>query len=206
MTAPPSGNLVIISGPSGAGKSTVVRELLARCPLPLRLSVSATTRPPRPGEQDHVDYHFLSPAEFARRRAAGEFLECKEVFGRGHWYGTLRSEVTTGLAAGKWIILEIDVEGALAVLEPYPDALTIFLHPGSPVELERRLRERGTESAESLQRRLEVARHELTFRSRYRYEVINDRVDRAVQEICQILLSAPNTIVRRDLGARGGVA
>ena len=205
MTAP-SGNLVIISGPSGAGKSTVVRELLARCPLPLRLSVSATTRPPRPGEQDHVDYHFLSPAEFARRRAAGEFLECKEVFGRGHWYGTLRSEVTTGLAAGKWIILEIDVHGALAVLDPYPDALTIFLHPGSQAELERRLRERGTESAESLQRRLEVARQELTFRSRYRYEVINDRVDRAVQEICEILLSAPNTVVRRDLGARGGVA
>ena len=206
MSTPLSGSLVIISGPSGAGKSTVVRELLARCPLPLRLSVSATTRPPRPGEQDHVDYHFLSPAEFARRRAAGEFLECKEVFGRGHWYGTLRSEVTTGLAAGKWIILEIDVEGALAVLEPYPDALTIFLHPGSLVELERRLRERGTEAAESLQRRLEVARHELTFRSRYRYEVINDRVDRAVQEICGILLSAPDTFVRRDLGDRGGVA
>jgi guanylate kinase len=189
MTAHSSGQLVIISGPSGAGKSTVVRELLARCPLPLELSVSATTRPPRPGEQDHVAYHFLSHAEFARRRGAGEFLECKEVFGRGHWYGTLRSEVTTGLAAGKWIILEIDVEGALAVLEQYPEAITIFLHPGSEAELESRLRHRGTESEESLQRRLEVARRELTYRPSYRHEVINDRVERAVQELCRILLS-----------------
>jgi guanylate kinase len=189
MTVQPTGRLVIISGPSGAGKSTVVADLLVTCPLPLELSVSATTRSPRPGEQNHVHYHFVSHEEFARRRAADEFLEWKEVFGGGHWYGTLRREVTAGLAAGKWIILEIDVQGALAVLDQYPDVITIFVHPGSLRELENRLRLRGTESAESLARRLEAARDEMTYIRRYRHEVINDDKDRAVQEICRILRS-----------------
>ncbi len=182
-----TGKVVILSGPSGAGKSTVVRRLLQCSPVPLRLSVSATTRSPRPGERAGWDYHFLSQEEFARRRQAGEFLECKEVFGRGDWYGTLRSEVTTGHAEGKWVLLEIDVQGALSVLEQVPDAITIFLHPGSLAELERRLRTRGTESPESLARRLEVARGELEFVHRYQFEVINDTVERAVEEICQIL-------------------
>jgi guanylate kinase len=186
----PRGRLVVISGPSGAGKSTVVRELLRPgiCPLPLVLSVSATTRRPREGEVDGVNYFFLSHEEFARRRAAGEFLECKEVFGRGDWYGTLQSQVASGLAAGKWVILEIDVEGALAVLEKHPDVLTIFLHSGSIEELERRLRQRNTETEESIRRRLEVARRELAFKDRYRYEVINRDVPTAVREICEILL------------------
>ena len=109
-------------------------------------------RPVRPGrtKQDGRDYHFLSPEEFARRREAGEFLECCEVFGRGYWYGTLKSEVTPRLAAGKWVVLEIDVQGTLAVLEQYPDALTIFIRPESLEELERRLRGRGTESEEAV--------------------------------------------------------
>lgn len=187
MTAPRAGKLVIVSGPSGAGKSTVVRQLLRQCELPLTLSVSATTRQPRAGEQDGVDYHFLSADEFARRRAAGEFLECMEVFGRGDWYGTLRDEVATGLAAGKWVVLEIDVDGMLRVIEQRADAVTIFLHPKSLEELERRLRQRGTETERSIQRRLEVARRELGFIERYRYEVINDVIDRAVREICDIL-------------------
>src|SRR5256885_731293 len=101
--------LVIISGPSGAGKSTVVRELLESCPLPLVLSVSATTRQPRRGEIEGEDYYFLTPAQFADRRDAGDFLECKEY--AGNWYGTLQSQVTAGLEAGKLVILEIDVEG-----------------------------------------------------------------------------------------------
>ena len=183
------GKLAIISGPSGAGKSTVVKQLLATCPLPLELSISATTREPRPGEQDGVDYYFLSRAEFQRRREAGEFLECKEVFGRGDWYGTLYGVVTAGLAAGKWVILEIDVEGAMSVLDQCPDAITIFLHPGGIDELERRLRTRGTEREELVRRRLEVARHELTFIKKYRHEVINRAVPEAVREICEILQS-----------------
>jgi guanylate kinase len=179
--------LVIVSGPSGAGKSTVVQRLLADCPVPLCLSVSATTRAPRPGEQDGVHYHFLTPEEFQRRRARGDFLECKEVFGRGDWYGTLRSEVATGHAAGKWVLLEIDVQGALSVLDQVPDAVTIFLHPGSLEELEKRLQLRGTETRQSLARRLQVARAEMGYVGKYQYEVINDTVDRAVQEICAIL-------------------
>lgn len=184
------GRLVVISGPSGAGKSTVVRELLKAgvCALPLQLSVSATTRKPRAGEVEGVNYFFLSHDEFARRRAAGEFLECKEVFGRGDWYGTLQSQVSSGLSAGKWVILEIDVEGAQAVLEQHPDVLTIFLHSGSIDELERRLRQRNTETEESIRRRLEVARRELAFKDRYRHEVINRDVPTAVREICEILV------------------
>jgi len=179
--------LVIISGPSGAGKSTVVKRLLQTCPLPLKLSVSATTRSRRQGEEDGRDYHFLSHDEFQRRRQQGEFLECKEVFGRGDWYGTLRNEVERGQSEGKWVVLEIDVAGALTVLEQVPEAITLFIHPGSMEELQRRLRQRGTETPGSLARRLEVARQEMACASKYRYEVINDTVPRAVAEICDIL-------------------
>ena len=181
-----AGTLVIISGPSGSGKSTVLRELISRCPLPLELSVSATTRPPRDGETEGKDYLFLSPEEFAQRRQNGEFLESKEVFGRGDWYGTLRKTVTAGLQSGKWVVLEIDVEGALMVLESHA-AITVFLHPGSSQELERRLRLRGTESEESIERRLQVARDEMALLPRYQYEVINSTVTKAVERICSIL-------------------
>lgn len=184
------GKLIIISGPSGAGKSSVVRALLEAQQRPLRLSVSATTRVPRAGEQDGVHYHFLTPEAFAQRRAAGEFLECKEVFGRGDWYGTLRSEVEQGLAEGKWMVLEIDVEGAMAVLEQYPDALTIFIDPGSRAELERRLRSRGTESEASIQRRLEVADRELALAHQYQHRVTNETIPQAVQDIHKILVNS----------------
>jgi guanylate kinase len=190
MTAKRAGRLVIISGPAGAGKSTIVRRLLHECRMPLRLSVSATTRPRRPQEADGIDYHFLSHKEFASRRAADEFLECKEVFGRGDWYGTLKSEVASGFAAGKWVILEIDVDGAASVLEAHPEAITIFLHTGSMEELERRLRGRGTETEAAIQRRLEVARHELARKDMYRHEVINHTIDQAVKDICQILVQS----------------
>jgi guanylate kinase len=184
------GHLVVISGPSGAGKTTLLKLLYATCSLPLVASVSATTRRPRPGEVDGVDYHFLSREEFARRRDAGEFLECCEVYGRGDWYGTLKSEVTPSLEAGKWVVLEIDVQGTLAVLEHYPDALTIFIEPASVDELERRLRDRGTETDEALARRLEVARRELAQVDRYRYRVVNGDLDRAAQELCDILVQS----------------
>ncbi len=188
MNAPRQGKLIIISGPSGAGKTTLLKQLFEECPE-LLTSVSATTRKPRPGERDGVDYHFLDDAEFQRRRTAGDFLECFEVFGRGTWYGTLNSEVAPSLAQGKSIVLEIDVQGAMAVLQRYPQALSIFVHPSSVDELERRLRGRGTDSEEAIQRRLEAARRELTYIDRYQFKVVNDDVARAVHEICQIIRS-----------------
>ena len=187
MSAPIPGQLVVLSGPSGVGKSTVVREVLARFGERLRLSISATTRPPRQGEQDGVDYYFLTDDQFAGRREAGEFLECIEVFGRGHWYGTLWSEVRSSLEAGLWVILEIDVEGAQDVLGRFPEAVTIFILPGDLAELERRLRSRGTESEEAIKRRLSVARHELQRADRYQYQVVNETVAGAVDEISHIL-------------------
>jgi guanylate kinase len=189
MTQPSPGKLIVLSGPSGVGKSTILRRLLQQFPDKLRLSVSATTRPPRPGETHGIDYFFLSDEEFARRRAAGDFLECVEVFGRGHWYGTLLDEVRPSLGSGKWIILEIDVDGAEKVRQIYPDALSIFLRVDSEQELERRLRARGTESKEAIARRLEVARRELARADQYQYQVVNASIDEAVGHIRQILLN-----------------
>jgi guanylate kinase len=182
----PSGKLVIISGPSGAGKTTIVRQVFTRLPSLCR-SISATTRDPRPGEQEGVDYYFLSDAEFARRRQNGEFLECCEVFGKGIWYGTLESEVTPRLALGKWVVLEIDVQGTKAVVCKYPGAVTVFVRPDSMEELERRLRSRGTESEEAIHRRLTVARQEWASAHLYQRQVVNDDVERAVTELCQFL-------------------
>ena len=186
MHSSAEGRLIVISGPSGAGKTTLLKELFERCPR-LVTSISATTRPPRPGERDGVDYHFLTPDEFASRRARGEFLECCEVFGHGYWYGTLASEVTPSLEAGKWVVLEIDVQGAEAITKRFADAVTIFVRPSSTEELERRLRGRATETSEAIERRLEVARRELACAPRYQYQVINDDVERAVEEICKII-------------------
>ena len=181
------GRLIVLSGPSGVGKTTLLKKLLARFPSQLRLSVSATTRPPRAGEREGVDYYFLTPEEFERRKAQGEFLESCEVFGRGHWYGTLWSEVTPRLAEGKSVVLEIDVAGAAMVLEKFPEAVTIFVAPASTEELERRLRQRGTESEEALCRRLEVARRELAEAKQYQFQVVNDRIDEAVRQISEII-------------------
>lgn len=181
------GRLIVISGPSGAGKTTLLKRMYAECAAPLVPSVSATTRMPRPGEVDGIDYHFLSPEEFRRRRENGEFLECFEVYGRGDWYGTLQSEVAPRLKSGKWVVLEIDVQGTLAVLKHYPDALTIFVQPESIEELDRRLTARGTETRAAIERRLEVARRELAEAGRYRHRVTNDDLDAAVRRLCEIL-------------------
>ncbi len=186
------GKLIIISGPSGVGKSTVVKQLIQQCELPLELSVSATTRPRRADDQAGVNYHFLADEEFQRRAANGDFLEYVEVFGRGYWYGTLKDQVSTGLNSGKWIILEIDVEGAGKVLGAYPDALTIFIHPGDLTELQRRLENRGTETTETLTRRLEGAQQEIATSSSYQNIVINKTVEQAVETICQLLHSSRN--------------
>ncbi len=191
MPAANPGQLVIVSGPSGAGKTSLLKLVFQRSIRPLASSISATTRPPRPGEVDGEDYYFLSPAEFERRRLGGEFLECFEVFDRGVWYGTLASEVTPSLLAGKWVVLEIDVQGTLAVLQRFPDAITIFVRPASLEELERRLRSRGTESDEAICRRLDAARRELAHANRYRWQVVNQELEQAAREICDILQQVP---------------
>jgi guanylate kinase len=183
----PSGKLVVISGPSGVGKTTILRLLLERLPQ-LVPSVSATTRPPRAGERDGLHYHFLSAGEFDRRRAAGDFLECCRVYGRQHWYGTLVDEVAPRLDAGRWVVLEIDVEGTLSILGRYPDAVTIFIEPRHPEQLHERLTGRGTESPEAMARRLEVAHRELHEAHHYRHRVVNDNdVAAAVTTIERIL-------------------
>lgn len=183
MTRP---RLIIVSGPSGAGKSTVVRKLIEECPLPLTLSVSATTRAPRKGEINGQNYHFVSEQEFTAMKDAGEFLECKEVFGQ-NWYGTQSSQVNQGLEAGNWVILEIDVQGALTVMQQRDDAVSFFVHPGSSEELEHRLRRRGTDGEAAILRRLAVAQEEMEKRHHYHHEIINRNVDQAVAEICELL-------------------
>jgi guanylate kinase len=180
------GKLVVVSGPSGVGKTTLLRRLLAVFPE-LIPSVSATTRPPRAGERDGLDYHFIPLDEFERRRAAGEFLECCQVYGRQHWYGTLVAEVAPRMASGQWVVLEIDVEGTLSVLAKYPDAITIFVEPSHPDQLFERLQGRGTESPEAMARRLEVARRELLEAHRYRHRVVNEDVDEALGRVKGIL-------------------
>lgn len=184
--------VVVLSGPSGSGKTTIVRRLMEESPVPLLKSVSATTRKPRPQEVDGEDYYFLSDEEFRQRMDAGDFLEHAEVFSSGFLYGTLRNEVDRAWDQGAWAFLEIDVEGALNVMRQYPNAVTIFLKTPSPEEFERRLRDRGTESEEIIQKRLATAASELQFADRYRHTVVNDELDRAVAEICEILTSEEN--------------
>ena len=147
----------------------------------LDLTVSATTRLPRQGEVDGVSYHFLSDAEFDAHIAAGDFLEWAQVF--DHRYGTLRSEVTSRLAAGRSIVMELDVQGALNVRDAFPEAVLIFIEPPSMDELERRLRARGTEDEESIALRLEWAAKEIQSAARYDARVINDDLERAAQEL-----------------------
>ena len=187
MTAAAPGKLVVVSGPSGVGKSTVVKQVIDRLGGRLVPSVSATTRSPRPGEKEGEDYYFLTPEQFSQRRNAGDFLESAEVFGRGHWYGTLWSAVRPSLEAGKWVLLEVDVAGAEEVVRQFEDAITIFLQPATIEELERRLRSRATETEEAIGRRLEVARHEMNQADRFTYQVVNDTVSQAVEEIVNIL-------------------
>lgn len=181
------GRLIVVSGPSGVGKGTILRRLFQRSSLPLVLSVSATTRAKRPMERDGVEYHFLSREEFARRNEAGEFLEAFEVFAGGDWYGTLRRPVIDQLNEGKWVVLEIDVQGAKKVLQNCPEAITIFIEPPNIEALRKRLTGRGTESPEAFERRLNRAIDELDEAPSYRYRIVNDNLNRAVDELNRIL-------------------
>ncbi len=173
--------LIILSGPSGCGKSTVIARLLAQPEFPLRLSVSATTRPPRPGERDGVAYHFWTRDRFDQEVRAGAFAEWAEV--HGHCYGTLRREIDPYREQGMGVILDIDVQGAAQVRQQYPDQVSIFLRTSSWEAYEQRLRGRGTESEEAMQRRLANAQRELARAGEYDFQVLNDDLDTAVAEV-----------------------
>jgi guanylate kinase len=181
--------VVVLSGPSGSGKSTIVDRLVAESTVKLVKMISATTRPIRVNETHGEDYYFLSDEEFRLKTGAGEFVECEEVHSSGFWYGTLHSELHRAADEGGWAFLEIDVKGALSVMEQYPNAVTIFLKTPSEEVFEQRLRARGTELEEVIQRRLRTAREELKSADRYRYQVCNDDLNRAVSEIIEILVS-----------------
>jgi guanylate kinase len=176
--------LFVITGPSGVGKGTLIRTLMERVPE-LELAVSATTRAPRPGERDGADYHFLSDEEFERRVAAGEFVEHARYSGRR--YGTLRSELERRTAEGVPIVLEIEVQGARQVRERGPEAVQIFIAPPSEEALRARLIGRGTDPPDAVAARLETARRELEARAEFDHEVVNDRLEDAVDELVRIV-------------------
>jgi guanylate kinase len=175
---------IVLSAPSGAGKTTIYRRLMAER-SDIGYSVSCTTRAPRPGEVDGVDYHFLTPGEFERRRTAGEFAESATV--HEHWYGTLRTEVQKVLAGGKHVIMDIDVQGAAQFARAFPQSVLIFIIPPSVEVLVERLTRRGTESRDVLLTRLRNAQGELHEIGRYHYVVENDDLDPAVARVSAIV-------------------
>jgi guanylate kinase len=175
----------VIAGPSGVGKGSVVKALLAGDPHRLRLSVSATTRPPRPSEIDGVDYVFVTPQAFARMAERGELLEWAEVF--GNRYGTPRAFVDAERDAGYDVILEIDVQGAQQVRAQAPDAVLILLAPPTREDLASRLRGRGTESEERIATRLEKADWELAQQGWFDHVVVNDDLDHASSQVAAII-------------------
>jgi guanylate kinase len=174
----------VITGPSGVGKGTLIRGLLERMPE-LELSVSATTRAPRPGERDGVDYHFLTPAEFDRRVAEGDFLEHATY--SGNRYGTLRSEVERRLADGRPVVLEIEVQGARQVRAAMPDAVAVFIAPPSRDALRARLIGRGTDTPEQVDERMRTAERELEAQPEFAHVVVNDRLEQAIDELAAIV-------------------
>jgi guanylate kinase len=174
-----------VTGPSGVGKGTLIRTLRERCPG-LELSVSATTRAPRPGEEDGLDYHFLSGPDFDRRLAAGEFVEHAEY--AGNRYGTLRSEIDRARESGaRALVLEIEVQGARQVREALPGAVQVFIAPPSEEALRTRLVGRGADAPEQIERRLAVAGEEMAARDEFEHVIVNDRLDEAVEELVRLV-------------------
>ncbi len=182
------GPVIIVSGPSGCGKSTVIGRLLARGDLPARLSVSVTTREPRPGEVDGVHYHFWTRERFERERQAGHFLEWAGV--HGHYYGTLRQEVEPYLARGMAVLLDVDVQGAEQLRRIYPGAVAVFLRAPTWEAYEERLRARGTEGPAAVARRLATARRELERAGEYDVQVVNDDLGAAVNRLHEVVEQA----------------
>ncbi len=170
----------VITGPSGVGKGTLISRLLERVP-DLELSVSATTRQPRDGELDGRDYHFLGREEFDRRIEENDFLEFATY--SGNRYGTLRSEVRRRLAAGRSVVLEIEVQGARQVRAAMRESVQVFIAPPDPAVLRERLESRGTDNDEAIDARLEVAEHELAAQDEFPYRVVNDDLERAAVEL-----------------------
>ncbi len=177
------GRLVVISGPSGSGKSTLVRRLLARPELRLKVSVSVTTRSPRPGEVHERDYFFLTPEEFERKR--GDLLESAQV--HDHYYGTPAEPARLAMAEGLCVLLVIDVQGGFQVRQKVPDVLLVFVQPPSLEVLEARLRARGTDNEATIERRLTNARREIETAAGYDVHVINDELGPAVERLAAIL-------------------
>jgi guanylate kinase len=191
----PRGRLFILSAPSGAGKSTLGRLLRQRLPE-LTYSVSTTTRPPRPGEREGRDYFFVDPERFRQGIAAGEWAEWAEV--HGNYYGTSRVFIDGAMAAGRDVLLDIDVQGAAQILERYPEAVTIFIMPPSMEVLRQRLEGRGTEAEAVIARRLADAREEMACRDRYRHVVVNDRLEEALEALLGILTAGSEPPLRGE--------
>ena len=181
------GSLLVIAAPSGAGKTTLTRMALARNPR-LALSISTTTRAPRPGEQDGVDYHFVSVETFRQMQAAGEFLESAEV--HGNFYGTTRQGIEALLSDDRDVILEIDWQGAQQIRKIYPESVGVFILPPSFDVLERRLQGRGQDSAEVIARRVANAREELAHLDEFTYVIINENLDEALAELLAVCMAA----------------
>jgi guanylate kinase len=180
------GKLVILSAPSGSGKTTIIKHVLEQG-LPLEFSVSATSRPPRGNEQNGVDYWFLTPEEFKERISAGDFLEWEEVYAN-RFYGTLKSEVEQKLAAGRNVILDVDVAGGISIKKIFgAEALLIFIKPPSVAELRKRLEKRGSDSPEIIADRISKAEYELGLASKYDCVVINDDLKKAQRETISII-------------------
>jgi guanylate kinase len=178
------GHVFVITGPSGVGKGTLIRGLLERVPG-LELSVSATTRAPRPGERDGVDYHFLSEQEFDRRVATGDFVEHASY--SGHKYGTLRSELERRMAEAAGVVLEIEVQGARQIRAAMPGAVQVFIAPPSVEALRARLVGRGTDAPEDVEARLARALEELEAEKEFAHVVVNDRLEQATEELAEIV-------------------